>query len=131
MENDLAHALARVAWSPDPDPELVAVVADALLSGQDFADILSDLISLNRTPEEAEAAIEAARILTRRERGVVTRGDIVDRLNARYRRSMTGMATFGRSVGGPLAIIAFAVNLRNALGAIRHLGQLSGRSRKR
>ncbi len=129
MERDLAEALACITPGVDPDPGLVHWAADELLSGREMAAVLSELTAQGWPADIAEASLEAARVRTRRERGVVTRDDVAGPLEARHRRSTSGMAAFYRSGGGPLGIIAFATGLRQALAAMRQLSRIARKNR--
>ena len=84
MEEDLADALARVTPDVEPDSELVQWVADELLAGRELSEIAAELTATGWSVTVADAAVEEARVRTRRERGVVTRDDVAGTLEARY-----------------------------------------------
>ena len=125
MTDDLAEALTRVTPELEPDPELVVWAEEALLAGRELESVVVELTDQGWPAADAEVAVEAARVRTRRERGVVTREDVVGDLHARYRRSSSGMAAFYRSAGGPVGIVAFATGLRQAIAAAKHLSRLA------
>ena len=129
MEDDLVEALAHVTVGVEPDLKLVQWAVDQLLDGRGLAEVADDLSAQGWAAVDVEAAVEEARIRTRRARGVVTRDDVAGTLDVRYRRSTSGMAAFYRSGGGPFGIIAFAVGLRHAVASVRHLGDIARRNR--
>ena len=123
-EPDPAEALHRVVEGPEPDPESIDWAADQLLSGRTFPALVAELTDQGWDPAEAEAAVEAARVLTRSQRGVITRDDVTGDLDARYRRSTTGLSTFYRS-GSLLGALAFVGGLRSALTAAQRLRRIA------
>ncbi len=124
MDLDPAEALANVYRDPVPDPEAVDWAADELLAGRDLSHLVSELIERGWDSAAAETAVEVARVRTRRDRGVLTRADVVGDLHARHRQTSAGMAAFYRSSIGPFSIFSFVTGLRSALGAFRRLRRL-------
>lgn len=129
MKTDLAEALSRIEVESEPPQDLINWAAGALVDGRSLDETLTLLVDGGWPVDVAESVVEAARVMTRGERGVVTRGDVVRTLDARYRRSTTGMANFYRAGIGPLGIVAFAMALRQSIAALLHLGRLGKRGR--
>ena len=127
MDADPADALTRVFVDAEPDQDAVDWAAERLLDGADLVAVVDTLIGLGWDAADAEAVVETARVATRRDRGVVTRDDVVGDLHSRYRRSSTGMSAFYRACGGPVGIVAFLTGLRSAVAAVRRLRRLGHR----
>ena len=120
----IAEALGRCHDDTPADDRVVDWAAEQLLDGAEFDGVVAALTEAGWTDDAATAAVEQARVLTRRDRGVVTRDDVLADLNHRYRRSTTGMAGFYRACGGPVGIVAFFVGLRSAVASFRRLSRL-------
>ena len=125
MERDLAEALARVVHEGPPDPDVVRWAIDELVAGRDLEGLTMALVEHGWPITAAESAVEEARVRTRRDRGVITRADVIADPDARHRGSTTGMATFYRSSVSLLGIFGFLSGLRSAIGSVRHLRRLS------
>jgi hypothetical protein len=125
MEPDLSAALARVVDEADPNPDLVRWAIDELVAGRTLEAVTAALTEQGWPINEAEPAVEEARVRTRRDRGVITRADVVGDLNARHHGSMTGMATFYRSSVSLLGIFGFLSGLRSAIGSVRRLHRVA------
>lgn len=65
-------------------------VREQLLQGATLEGVTEQLVNSGWERSSAEALVERVRKETRRERGVLTRADVVDDVNRRYRQSMAG-----------------------------------------
>jgi hypothetical protein len=96
-----------------------------MIAGRVADDLLSELIAEGWDIDEAEEIVEEARKSTRRERGVITREDVVHDLNLSYRRNTTGLSVAFRS--GLFGLYAY---VRALMDAIRSLRKLMRRTHK-
>jgi hypothetical protein len=117
--NDLAAALSNVEDEQKDLREAVRWAAEALVVGKDAEELERDLLAEGWTGGEAEEIVETARKETRRERGVVTRDDVVRDLNARYRQATGGLSVAFRS--GLFGLYGFTTGVMAAWRAVRKL----------
>jgi hypothetical protein len=84
------------------------------------ADVLIDQLATEGwDPDDAEQIVETARKATRRERGVITRDDVVRDLNAGYRHATGGLSVAFRS--GLFGLYGFTTGVMAAVRAVRKL----------
>ena len=132
--DDPADALNRVT-DDRPSPEAVeaeraavAWAAGELLAGRTFEDVAADLAADGWPAEDVEAIVEQARVQTRRERGVLTRDDVVGRLNVQRRHDTRGLVVAARS--SPFMIVglaSFLVSFNASVRTFRWLRHLRDR----
>src|SRR4051812_26997308 len=83
-ESPLEHVVDDLEEEQD-----VAEWADeALLAGRAPEELVEELIERGWERDRAEIRVEAARVRTRRERGVITRDDVANEMRSRYSRGM-------------------------------------------
>ena len=111
---------ADVEPAVEADPGLVEWAAAALLDGRELSDVLAEAFDTGWDAGTAEASVEAARVATRAERGVITRADVIGGLG---RRSDSTVGTMFRGLG----LMGFAGALRSALKTSRHLRSVARR----
>lgn len=119
---DPVASLLQVCPDDEVNADLVDWSAAALVAGRDLVEVLDELLALGWDPAVAEASVESARVLTRGVRGVVTRSDVIDRLNGRGRHSESTLAMMCRGVG----LLGFVSGLRAAVGNARRLSSMGG-----
>jgi len=111
--------LGRVVDDDTPRREAVEWAAEALREGGAFEAVAAALAGRGWSAEEAEELVEAARVLTRAGRGVVTREGVVGAADRYYRRG-TGRWFVGMPMLGAawrlLHSLATLVALRRAGG---------------
>jgi hypothetical protein len=83
VQDDVAERLEAHQWA-----------ADSLLHGHTPEELLETMLVQGWDHDTAAEIIESARIQTRRERGVVTRDDIVRDLDVEYRRATSAISMF-------------------------------------
>ena len=127
MDDRAADALYQCYREPPVDAEAVDWASEQLLAGADLEGVAGQLAGQGWP--DADAIVEAARVSTRRARGIVTRDEVVGDLDFRYRRSNGGMSTFYRACGGPVGFFAFLTGLRSALAAVVRLRRLAATNR--
>lgn len=130
-DDDPAEALNRVT-DDRPSPEAVeaeraavAWAAEGLLAGRTFEDVTADLVADGWPAEAADDVVEQARVQTRRDRGVLTRDDVVGRLNSQRRHDTRGLVVAARSspfmfVGLASFLVGFNASVRT-FRWLRHL----------
>lgn len=126
---DLAAALSNVEDEQSDLREAVRWAAEALVAGREAEELHGELLAGGWGGEEAEEIVESARKDTRRERGVVTREDVVRDLNARYRQATGGLSVAFRS--GLFGLYGFTTGVMAAWRAVRRLRKVKRESRLR
>jgi len=110
-------ALTQVVDDLSAQQQAADWLISEMLKGRTPEELETELQATGWTPEEASDLVEKVRRHTRRERGVLTRADVVRQADKSYRKSMTG----GWFVAFPSLSAAF--RLLYALGNFATLGR--------
>jgi hypothetical protein len=116
---DLAAALSNLEDEQSDVREAVSWASEALVAGRAVEELESELLGEGWNADEVEGIVETSRRDTRRERGVVTREDVVRDLNARYRQATGGLSVAFRS--GLFGMYGFTSGVMAAIRAVRKL----------
>jgi hypothetical protein len=92
--HDPVAALSQIQDDVAQKQEARQWAMDQLLKGLSFEELTATLSEQGWDAWSAEQIVEAARMETRRERGVITRDDIVNDLDREYRRATSGISMF-------------------------------------
>jgi hypothetical protein len=92
--HDPVAALSQIQDDVAQKQEARQWAMDQLLKGLSFEELTATLTEQGWDAWSAEQIVEAARMETRRERGIITRDDIVNDLDREYRRATSGISMF-------------------------------------
>ena len=115
-------ALADVIDDLTPREDALEWAVAQLAAGRAFDDVAAELAGAGWPEADAADLVERARRVTRAQRGVVTRDDVVSDVNRRYRRAMTP----GWFLGMPT--VAAAMRLLQSLGTLAALRRRGSKS---
>lgn len=87
--DDADFPLANVVDDLTPRDEAIEWAVTEVAAKRPFDDVAADLTAAGWSEADAADIVELARRHTRAHRGVLTRADVVDDVNRRYRRAMT------------------------------------------
>jgi hypothetical protein len=118
---DPVAALSNIQDDESARREAVLWAGELLIVGQAAEDLVSELIAEGWSTDEADEIVEEARKSTRRQRGVITRDDVVRDLNVSYRRQTAGLSVAFRS--GLFGLFAYIRGLMDAIRSLRKLMQ--------
>jgi hypothetical protein len=80
--------LDHVVDDLEAEQEVAAWADEAVLAGRSPEELVEELVGRGWERDKAEGRVEAARVRTRRERGVVTRDDVANEMRSRYSKGM-------------------------------------------
>jgi hypothetical protein len=80
--------LDHVVDDLDEERELAEWADAALVAGRTPEELVDELLEQGWSRDDAEVRVEAARVRTRRERGILTRDDVANTMRARYSKGM-------------------------------------------
>jgi hypothetical protein len=87
-ESAAGDALDHIVDDSGPRRDAATWAEEALLAGATPEYLVEQLAAIGWDSEESEELVEAARVRTRRERGVLTRDDVAREMGARYSKGM-------------------------------------------
>jgi hypothetical protein len=114
-ETPAPSPLAEIVDDLTPRQDALEWATAEIAAGRPFDDVATDLRAAGWSEPDTADLVELARRQTRAQRGVVTRGDVVQDVNRRYRRAMTP----GWFLGMPT--VAAAMRLLYALSTLASL----------
>jgi hypothetical protein len=114
-----ANALEKVVEQEPIDSDLLLWAMEELLDGRDLQDLEQQLVEAGWAAATVEQIVETARQQTRKQRGVVTRDDVVRDLNVDYRRATGGLSVAFRS--GLFGLYGFTNGFMSAWRTLRKL----------
>jgi hypothetical protein len=122
---DPAEALSNVRDDGEGREEAVRWAGEQMILERGAEELIAELVAEGWDREGAEEIVEEARKETRRERGVVTREDVVRDVNARYRQATGGLSVAFRS--GLFGLYGFTTGVMGAIRAVRWLRGVKGK----
>jgi hypothetical protein len=87
-DGDAGEPLDHIIDDSEPRREAATWADEAILAGAAPEELVERLSSNGWDSDEAEQIVEAARVRTRRARGVLTRDDVAREMGARYSKGM-------------------------------------------